>query len=133
MTDLNKDYSEVLKQIDQHNNIGKWKRFYPIVQQNKNHNFTTIGLHDYKTKKYYLSDLRSHDAIKCIQDMKKYLQDATDALEIEMREAHRQEKKQYDTDQKQRTSSGLSHESFEDWKNRIKYVEFMEIRNKVTS
>lgn len=81
MTDLNKEFSSILKLMDTYNNIEKWKRFYPIYQQNRSDSFTTVGFHDYLTKKHFLSDLRSHDVAEHLADMKLYIKRELNTLQ----------------------------------------------------
>ena len=127
MADLQETFTQILKLIDQYNGIGKWKRFYPIAQQNRREKYTTVGFHDYLTKKHIISDLRSYDAKERLDEMRAILKKEISNLRKNLDQEYKAEQAAYNEDQELQAKNGYEKESLEEWRERKKDEEIMSI------
>lgn len=77
MKDTFREFVAITKKCESYNSTNKCKRFLPMQHTNRKGHVSSIGVYDYDTKKYVLTDVRSVDAPSCIQEMKRMLEKAT--------------------------------------------------------
>lgn len=70
--ELSNRFFAVVEKADKYNSKpGTMKRFYPMTENRKGH-ITTVGMYDYKNKKYVLCDMlswRIEDSITEMEEM----------------------------------------------------------------
>ena len=66
-----KDFQKLVRRAEEYNaRPGNDKRFFPMTDYRRGR-LTTVGMYDYKTKKYALSDLLAHNVQEVLGQIEK--------------------------------------------------------------